>query len=368
MVDDNKTHTVTHFADAAEWTGVTDADRTAWLAHRRTIVTASSVAALLGLDDRRGPLDVYAETLAPNPSPDGPMVLDDPRTWGKALERAIAETAAQAYGWRLQMGGSLLRSRRYPFLGATLDAEIQMGASDHWMVYEGKTTSWMRRRDWDDEAGVPPDRVLCQTQTQLLVTGASLAVVFCLIGGQRPCRIDVTPNAEFHDLIIETAEEFMGRINTMDPPPPDWRSRDALQRLYPQESGEAIQLSREAQEWTRELQDLASRRLESERREKEIKALIQATLGAASYGLLPEPTDDGDVLWKNLTESRAEHVVRASSSRVLRLVKTVPRGLVMRKNAPSELPEHMPRFNEFVDRLEKTEDNLVKVTGRRRRQ
>ncbi len=365
---DDRTPEVTHFSDAAEWTGVSDSDRTSWLQTRRTMVTASSVAALLGLDERRGALDVYAECLSTTVPYDGPIDLSSPMTWGRALERAVAETAAAGYGWELRMGGALLRSRKHPFIGATLDAEILPRGLGRWIIYEGKTTSYLRRRDWDEEAGVPPDRVLCQTQSQLLVTGAELCVVFCLIGGQKPCRIDVVPNAEFHALIVETSEEFMERIQKLDPPPPDWRSRQALQKLYPTETGEAIQLSREAMEWTVELRQLASKRLECERREEEIKNLVRATMGTASYGLLPEPTEDGKVLWKLLTESHEAHMVKGWTARVPRLVKTVPKGLTLRKTDPAALPEHTS-IESLLERSSLGPDNLVrlKTGGRRRR-
>jgi putative phage-type endonuclease len=358
---------VTHFGDAAVWTGITDSNRAAWIDKRRSLMTASNVAAILGLDEFRNALDVYADILVPEAEPVR-LSLDDPRLWGKALERSIAETAAQHYGWELSMSGALLQSRRYPFLGATLDAEIRPAAADQWLVYEGKTTSWMRRRDWDEDAGVPPDRVLCQAQTQLLVTGAPVCIVFCLIGGHLPCRINVGPNEEFQALIVECSQEFLERVRTLDPPPPDWRSKQALQRLYPGESGEAIELSREALEWTRELQQLAAQRLESKRREAELCNLIRATMRGASYGKLPEPVEGGKVLWKCVTEERAEHMVRASSSRVLRLVKTMPKGLVVRRLDPTPGQNHAP-VRTPLDAAPVNQDQLIRIKskGRSRR-
>ena len=330
---------MTRFADRVIPTGICDSDRSAWLAARRQYVTASSVAAILGLDQARGALDVYAEHVAP-PSPEGDSVdLFDRRVWGKALERSVLETAAKAYGWQVGGGGELLVSRQHGWLGATLDAEILSAGCSQWLVYEGKCVDLYRARDWDEEHGLPPDRVLCQAQTQLLVTGAPVCVVFALIGGNRPCRIDVTPDAELQQLIVEATHEFWDRIQTLSPPPADWRSRDALKRLYPQESGESIELSAEAAEWTAELQELSAKRLACERREDELKNLLRATLGHASYGLLPCEVA-GKSVWKCVTEERKSYTVAASSSRALRLVKSLPKAATMRR--PPELCEPSP--------------------------
>jgi predicted phage-related endonuclease len=319
-----RTPLVTHFHEAAVWTGATVHEFAGWLHARRQIITASRMAALLGCDPRQDALDVYVDMVKPleeELTRSDDEQLDDPRLWGRVLEEPIARTVAKVLDWDIVMGGALLVSRKYAHIGATLDAEIRPRSEIDWFVYEGKTVDVFRRRDWDEEAGLPPDHILIQAQTQLLVTQAPQAIVFALVGGNRPVRIPVHPDQELHAVMVEAVEEFLDQVRRLDPPPPTMRSENALKRLYPHENGERIQLSSEELEWTAELQQLAKERRACEKREAEIKNWIRASMGEASFGELPEETG-GKQLWKWVTEHRSERPpVPASNSRVLRLVK-----------------------------------------------
>lgn len=318
----DRTAEVTHFHDAAVWTGATVHQFAGWIHARRQIITASRMAALLGCDPRQDALDVYVDMVKPEePEEDRDDALDDPRLWGRVLEEPIARTVASKLDWDIVMGGALLLSRKHPHIGATLDAEIRPRTGPEWLVYEGKTVSAFKRRDWDEAAGLPPDHILVQAQTQLLVTQAPQAIVFALVGGNQPIRVPVYPDAELHAVMVEAVEEFLEQVRQLDPPPPTMRSEQALRRLYPNENGGRIQLTGEEAEWTRELQELAARRLDCEKREKEIKNRIRAAMGEASFAELPEDVG-GKRVWKWVTEHRSERAaIPASNSRVLRLVK-----------------------------------------------
>jgi predicted phage-related endonuclease len=320
-MDTKRTSDVTHFSDAAMWTGATVHEFQGWLDARRKIITASRMAALLGCDPRIDALDVYVDMVCPRERVVDEDKLDDPMLWGRVLEEPIARTVAKVLDWEIEMGGSLLVSRKHPQIGATLDAEIRPRSGVDWFVYEGKTVaSWMRR-DWDEEAGLPPDHILIQAQTQLLVTQAPQDIVFALVGGNIPIRVPVQPDPELHAVMVEAVDEFLERVRELDPPPPTMRSEKALARLYPNENGRRVYLSAEEAEWTRELQELAATRLDCKKRENEIKNRIRASMGEASFAELPEIVG-GKQLWKWVTEHRNERpAIPASSSRVLRLVK-----------------------------------------------
>ena len=314
----DRTSEVTHFAAACRWTGVTDADRSSWLSERHKLVTASRVAALLGLSTWQDELGVYVDMVMP-PANEVDEGLDSPKLWGSVLEDAIAATAARHYGWELSKGGALLVSREHPDLGATLDDEIRPPGSPDWLIYEGKTTSAFRSGDWTADGGMP-DHIMAQVQTQLLVTRAPAAVVFCLVGGQKPRRVDVQPSEEFFEVILETVAEFMGRVRRLDPPPPGATSKTALTRLYPQDTGEVVTLPAEAVEWTRELQELATQAKETKRRDDELRNLLRAAIGSATIGELPEVVG-GKSQWRWQVQERAGYVVQPSSSRVLTALK-----------------------------------------------
>lgn len=319
MNQTDRTADVTAFFAAAQWTGVSVEDRPAWLKARREMVTASDVAALLGYDDHRSALDVYADKVCP--PQDEVIGLSDPRFWGTVLEQPVLQAVAGYYGWQYRRGGALLRSRKHPLLGATLDAEIDRG--EGWLPFEGKTSRIPK--DWDEKTETLPARVLIQAQSQLLVTAAPSNVVFALLQGSRPCQVEVEPSPEFHSLIVETAEEFVERVRTLSPPPPmEGKSeRQALTRIYPKEDGTFVLLSSEAVEWSREYKEVGKQIKQLEKRRDHIADLLRATLGRATYGVLPEPVE-GKRVWRLQTDKRAAYTVAPAEFKKLIALKEMP--------------------------------------------
>ncbi len=340
----DRTSEFTSFADAAEWTGVCAEDREPWLALRRSMLTASDVAAVLGEDDRRSALDVYVDKITDRQAQEV-ITLNDPRFWGTVLEQPVLRAVATFYGWNYRPGGALLRSRRYPFLGATLDAEIERGDAI-WVPLEGKTTRVPK--GWDEESGALPTRVLIQVQTQLLITGAPLAVIFALLQGSRPVQIIVEPSPEFHEVIIEEGERFMAMVASLDPPSPDGKAAAtrALHQLYPRENGAAVALPVESLDWTREYQAVSAQLRTLERRKDHFKQLLMHAIGPAMYGVLPEAVGSKRC-WRWSTQKRDRYEVEASEQRVLLALK----------DAPSGSPAHalLPAANDtLIDALEES--------------
>lgn len=333
------TPSVTAFAAAAEWTGVCDGDREKWLELRRSMITASDFAALLGEDSYRDALSVYADKVTPRELPQ----VEDINTgmfWGRVLEQPILTKVAQHYGWAYRPGGALLRSRKYPFIGATLDAEIDRHDGLGWGVNECKNSEI--HRYWDEETEATPLNVLIQCQTQMLVTGAPFDQVIALLSRYRLVKIPLDPDEKFHGILAEVGEEFMERLAKLDPPPATALSAKALKRLFPREDGTHVALGPEAAEWTRELEEIAGQLKTLKGRQDEIKNLLRQQIGEASFGDLPEPV--GKVcFWRNVTESRAGYttVVEPSSGRMLRplVAATMPGEKGPRKAKPKQAVE-----------------------------
>lgn len=320
------TDDVTHFGDSCEWTGVTNANTEAWLQARREILTASDVACILGEapESWGSAYKVYVAKICP-PEPEE-VTINSPLFWGAKLEQTILSETAAYYGWEYHPGGALLRSKKHPWLGCTLDAEIDRGRD--WETMEGKTSQVTRA--WDEEEEKLPNHVLIQAHSQLLVTGAPCNVVFALLVGCRPCQIDIEPNASLASVIIEKGEEFMDRVRRMDPPDPDHTdaSKKALERMYSGETGNAVQLPKVATEWALELVNLIEESKVNERRQNQIRNLLRQSIGHASYGLLDEEVDGKRFFsWK--TDKRG--------ARTLRHVKHgpyVPEGFALPEASP----------------------------------
>ncbi|HMJ11404.1 MAG TPA: YqaJ viral recombinase family protein, partial [Polyangiaceae bacterium] len=350
----DRTHEVTAFHEHAEWTGVTDSERDAWLTERATMVTASDAAAIIGEDEHRSALEVYVDKIMARREPEQ-LTLSDPRFWGKLLERPILEGVAQYHGWTFRAGGALLRSRKHSWLGATLDAEIDRGTGVGWEDFEGKTTRVPK--GWNEEDGSLPNRVLVQVQAQLLVTGAPSAVVFALLQGSRPCQIEVDPSPEFHAFIAEATEEFIQRVRGMNPPDPDGSasSTRALARLFPHEDGSIVQLAAEAADWTQEVQKIAEQLKVLEARRDELRNMLRKAIGPSSFGLLP-----GVIGEKSCWSWRTNKV----GSRVLTPLKRLPEG---GGKVHKALPE--PNLEELLKASVENENALepVRFTTKRRR-
>lgn len=315
----DRTSEVSAFSEYAVWTGITDESRSDWLKARRHIITASRIPALLGLSPFEDAIDVYVDAITEGPANDEELGMSDPRKWGKALERSIAETAAGFYGWNLRMSGALLVSRRYPWIGCTQDAEVEeVPGSEIWCSYEGKTVSQFKARDWDEDNGRAPDHVIAQTQAQLLVTGAPKTIISCLIGGNRFVRIDHSPIDDFAAVILEAVDEMRDRIAMLDPPPPTFRSKKAIAALYPEDDGTSVVLSKDAQEWTRELLEIAPKQKELEQRSEALRNMIKLEIGESSTGVLVDEID-GKTRWTNNLIRRAGYQVNPTSFRQLRL-------------------------------------------------
>lgn len=324
---------VTSFGEHCFTQGEHADSREEWLAARRELITASDFAAIMGEDPYRSALDVFADKTLGRID-DGKLSLDDPRFWGIHLERHILQIVAEHHGWAYQPGGHLLRSRRHPFVGATLDAEVNRG--EGWWVYEGKTTRITK--GWDEDTGELPTRVLIQTQAQLLVTGAPGTVVFALLQGSRPCTIVVEPSPKFHAVLVEVADEFRERIRTLDPPKADARSASALSRLHPRDKAAGgVQLSFEAMGWTQEYQQINEQLRALEGRKKELQNMLKQSIGDRVVGVLPEPVN-GQRCWRWSTQERAAYSVEASTIEVLRTLKWPPPDLFNRELSPAPNP------------------------------
>ena len=309
-----RTAEMTQFAGSAIWTGQHVDQFQPWFHARHRIVTASRMAALLGVHPQRDALSIYVDVLKPPEAPAELAPFDSPMFWGTVLEWPIAQAAAREYGWEIRRGGALLVSRQCPYVGATLDAEVRPLTGGAWQVYEGKTVSQFRYSDW--EGGMPPDRIWIQAQVQTFVAEAPCNV-FALVGGNRPELVEVEPDLELHGVFVEATEELVDRVSRLDPYPATHLSRDALDRLHDAAEARVEELGPAELEWTQELVALSRKATEISKRQDEIKNLIRQRMGSALWGRLSHPVD-GKQFWK-WPELEAE-----SGRSYVRLVKQGP--------------------------------------------
>jgi putative phage-type endonuclease len=290
-------------------------DETAWLKARKRVLTASDMAAVLGLNPWKSALDVYLDKQGPSE----PREDNDAMWWGRHLEGKIAEAYSDGkYSGRpIRRVGKhkyvLLVSRKYPYLAATLDFLTLIG--DRWVPCEIKNTR--RGEDWDEGA---PIYHLVQLQQQILVIETGMGSIAGLLAGNRLVWQDVEADPELRARIIAEGADFMRMVDECEPPMPDASvsAGKALLALYPNEQpGEIVELDQGAVEWDTEILDVQARIKELNAREQQLKNNFMAAIGDAEKGILP----GGIGAWKWATRAACEYVVKKEPARVLRRVK-----------------------------------------------
>lgn len=299
-------------------------DREAWLAARRDLITASDVAAVLGLhpgvtaaelyetavNPWRGPLELYARKAGLLAETEE----NEAMRFGSLLEPVIIEEYAKRTGHVVRPAGELLRSRAYPWIGATLDGEVLMPFS---AALECKAVGLRQEDDWAD---APPAYYVAQVQAQMLVSGHSRAVVACLIGGQQLIWHEVARDSDMQAAIVSATRDFVRRLREKDPPPPRGTDGDddALLALFgSHEQENDVELPADAIAWDERLEQIRASVRELYAEKNLIEQQIKAHVGTAKHGVIP----GAGYAYRWAAQRRNAYAVKESETRVLRRVK-----------------------------------------------
>lgn len=286
-------------------------DRELWLLERLQGIGASEAAMIMGMSPWGSPLSLYTEKtgLVQRESPDNERM-----EWGNRLEPVIIGAFAARTQRKVSRSGKLYRSTAFPWALATFDAFCAVDGEER--PLQIKTTGAEHADEWSNG---PPAAYACQVQWEMLVSDASCATIACLIGGQRMVWQDVPRDDAFIERLTIAGAAFWSHVESRTPPEADgshWTSR-ALGRLYPQDTGEIVQLSASLIEVADQL-ELAKRVMAlTDKEARTAESMIKAELGNASIGVLP---DGRRYSWK--LQKRAAYSVDASEARVFRTLKS----------------------------------------------
>jgi putative phage-type endonuclease len=200
---------------------------------RSTGIGASEIAAVVGLNRYRGPIDVYARKL--NLIPD--EEAGEPAQWGNRLEQVIADAYAEEERIdpdTLWQPGTL-RHPEHPVVLATPD-RIRLskrcmhsigpgahGAREFWDRNVQVKTASLRVADrWGEADDDIPEEYLVQIQYEMAVTGLDQTDLPVLIGGNEMRIYRLRADAELQDSLIYQAERFWrDHVQKREPPPVD---------------------------------------------------------------------------------------------------------------------------------------------------
>ena len=284
-----------------------------WLTARRRFITASEIAAVLGLSRHASAMSVWLDKLGlAEPGPE----LERLR-WGRRLQGPIAAGFRDETGRAVLDPGpfTLLRSVRYPWLAASPDYFTARPDVSTPGVLEVKNASAYAKREWADE---PPVPYQLQLQTQLLVTGFTWGTLVALIGGAELLVRDLGVHDTAVAVILDETERFWRGVQTGTPPPADGSDATtaAIRRLYPStDLGPVVTLPADAGVWDAAIAD---GELEIERLTEIVNAAknhLRLAIGNFESGRLPDGT-----VWAHKLERRKGYTktVEPWEGRVLR--------------------------------------------------
>ncbi len=186
---------------------VSFATREDWLAERLKGVGASEAAAAVGVCPYRTPVDLWQEKLGLT----APKPMNEAMAWGLKLEPLLIREYTELTGREVTRQQEFLRHPVHPFITATIDG----WAGDR--LVEIKTCgSWAR--EWGEEGDQIPEPYLIQVSQQMAVTGAALADVAVLIGGQRFRVFTVERNDALLNRVEDRVCEFWRHVEGREPP------------------------------------------------------------------------------------------------------------------------------------------------------
>lgn len=266
-----------------------------WLSVRKTGIGSSDAAAAVGLNPYKSQLELWLEKTGRDENLKQPDFDDDssPMFWGTKLEEFVAAHYAKKTGLKIRRINAVLQHSEYPWMLANLDREV-LGSSEV-QVLECKTAGMNGAKLWRD--GVP-EYVQLQVMHQLAVTNKQAADVAVLVCGNEFRTYRIERDETMIASLIELERQFWNYVTSDTPPPADGSdsAATALQALYPQDTGNTLDLSEDVT-MSSVFADLVSVRnvlSEQEQHEAQLKQRIQQRMGDASKAVF----ETGAVSWK----------------------------------------------------------------------
>ena len=235
---------------------------------------------------------------------------------GNALEDWVSQrflSEAKAFAVQDRGPGHFLRSLRWPRLGCTPDFFIRKTGADVG-VLECKTSGTLM--GWEEG---PPEHYWAQVQHQLAVTGLKYGAIAILAGGIGGMKFRWAwierDDRYIEDELVPVVEEFWRRVEAREPYPVDGTEActHALGKLWEPEPGKLVALDGAFTTMDDRLQELDGLLRQLKFEETELKNRIREAIGSAETAVLPN-----GVRYSYKEQSRQEHIVKASTFRVLR--------------------------------------------------
>lgn len=205
-----------------------------WLSERQKGIGGSDVAAILGINKWKTPLDVYYEKISETPI----HTIETPKMKaGLMLEQVIADWYAEETGKKVVRDNKIRVHPHYPFLIANLDRVILGDQNTSTGILECKTTSGYAAKNWDTEI---PLYYYCQLQHYLNVTGYNWGEIAILIDGWDFQRFYFEKDIEFCEALEIRLKDFWINHVLAKVPPALLNESDVIKQFPQHESGKTL--------------------------------------------------------------------------------------------------------------------------------
>ncbi len=295
-----------------------DMSREDWLELRKHSIGGSDAGAIMGMNDWRSPLEVYADKLGLIPEKE----TNESMRLGNDLEEYVAQRFMEATGKKVRRANFMYMHDKYDFITTNVDREV-VGEN---AGLECKTMSPFSK--YDVENGEIPAQYYCQCQHYMEVMGYDHMYIAFLVYGKGFYWHKVDRNQDFIDQMIALELEFWHEfVEKQVPPDPDGSesSMDTLMAMYPKDNGTEVWLDNDHevmryQELTRTIKRLKNQK-------DEMKAAICSELGNSSTG----SSDRFIVTWKTQCKTGVDNkLLQAKYPDIYDECKTVTESRVMR--------------------------------------
>jgi putative phage-type endonuclease len=273
-------------------------DEAAWLEARKLGIGGSDAGAIAGVNPWKGPVQVYMEKVGLAM----PTIENEKMYWGKKLEAIVADEFALKNGVELiHRPNEILQHPQYLFM---------LGSVDRWIANSNAILE-IKNRSVSYAAMVGDDIITeyeqCQVQQYLGASGAEIAFLAVLVGGQKYIQIEVRRDEDVFYYLAKIEEEFWRCVQERRPPihMENRLTTDTMKLLYPKSSGLTVDLSDEV-----EADDLIAQYKAADEAVKQaeedkdrIKANLQRMLGEAEIGLTAAKRQ---IRWSNVPAKKLD--------------------------------------------------------------
>jgi len=290
--------------------------RQEWLEWRKKGVGGSDIASVCGINPWSSPLAVYYSKIEKVPELEAENL---PAELGLFLEPFIKIKFEK---WFLENEGREIEVLSMPYILQHPTNKIALANLDGYLdevsIVEFKTTSSRNYQDWAD--GSLPDYYYLQIQHYLYVTNAKKCYLAFLIGNNKFNVTIIERNEEVIEMIEKKVTEFWNTFVVKKVPPAptgDVSSKEILDKMYENvEVGKEIVIEDvKFQTYCREVAEIKKKATELKKDLEQYNQWIKEKMGTAETGR----AGDWIITWKE--QEKAEHLVKASKFRVLRIKK-----------------------------------------------